>query len=298
MASLWWSGARSTALPTATGERLMREMLLPSLGYGGELARLTKAQERKLESVQGQAGCQLLGLPRWRTSHAMVRGELGWMTMRARRHAAQLRFAHRVQAMPPTLLTRAVYDERRQQYDQRQQQNAAAERRHASKLATAADADGDGGGGDGSGGSESKQQQAEKKRKKQQPRARTKPQHGLHSQLQQTLATYGLSHPPDTSGSSERAKRRSSNRWARAVDRAVLEQEKKRWWSEMSSRSSGKSPWYASVKQQWGRESWLDGSDSIEQASGRRWRVRMRCSSGLPLAAVLHAEDKRQEERR
>jgi pyruvate/2-oxoglutarate dehydrogenase complex dihydrolipoamide acyltransferase (E2) component len=33
------------------------------------------------------------------------------------------------------------------------------------------------------------------------------------------------------------------------------------------------------------------GSSRLAQRDGRRWRVRMRCSSGLPLAAVLHEEN-------
>ncbi len=33
------------------------------------------------------------------------------------------------------------------------------------------------------------------------------------------------------------------------------------------------------------------GGGGAVQLSGRQWRVRMRCSSGVPLAAILHTEN-------
>ena len=133
MAALWWSGARSSGLPLATGERLMLEMLMPALCYGSEVTQLTQYQVAAIESLQASAGGQLLGLPRVRTTHAMVRGELGWVRMAARRDVAQLRFLQRLHTMPTTLLTRIVYDQRRATFDkqakERERERAAEEKK-------------------------------------------------------------------------------------------------------------------------------------------------------------------------
>lgn len=50
----------------------------------------------------------LLGLP-GRTPGVMVRGELGWITMEARRHIAMLRFFYRLQRMDGRRLVRQVF---------------------------------------------------------------------------------------------------------------------------------------------------------------------------------------------
>ena len=317
MAALWWGGARSGGLPVLMGERLMREMLLPTLCYGSEVVgATTKHQSRKLEAVQAHAGCQLLGLPRMRTAFAMVRGELGWIRMSARRDAAQLRYLHRLRSMPPSLLTRVVFDDRRQTYEQRECAHASKQKKSAKQL-------------------------------------KAVKHHGFYSNIQRTLKKYRLTLPPapvmseqaamsTDGGMRERSRRlakrnagRAKRAWAIKVDAAVLRREKEEWMKEICTKTTGKSPWYAAVKPEWGRERWLqrmDGDRAYSSAagtnqgsagrsshnstsssstssssvgaghyhhskngavqnSGRRWRARMRCSAGLPLAAVLHAED-------
>ena len=121
----------------------------------------------------------------------------------------------------------------------------------------------------------------------------------------------------------KRGAERAKRAWAKNVDAAVLAREKQEWNKEIRMKTKGKSPFYAAVKPKWGREAWLhlqlhsddhwdvavhhnsgnsSGNSSksdirhgringVVQSSGRRWRARMRCSAGVPLAAVLHAED-------
>ncbi len=307
MSALWWGGARRTGLPVATGERLIHEMLLPTLNYGSEVVTTTKQHATQLETVQAHAGCQLLGLPRVRTSYAMVRGELGWIRMSARRDMAQLRFLQRLHAMPATSITRAVYDERRAVYDKQMSRK-------------------------------------EENKKKSGKEKQGRPQYGFCKAVQATLSRYRLQLPPITgaaaqaaapavaadASSVQRAKRlaaraaaRAKRQWTTRVDAAIMSKEMEAWAQEVRGKSTGKMPWYAAVKEEWGREKWLGassarcsrprasscerdgagrdgdgdgdgmaaGSGGVVQTSGRRWRARMRCSSGLPLAAVLHAEN-------
>ena len=194
---------------------------------------------------------------------------------------------------------------------------------------------------------------------------RIAPVYGCSAGVQLALDRYGLTLPPprpaptpapategrDSKSSSsdssvlngrarklaKREENRAKREWTRKVDAAVLSYEQKAWHAEVRSKTTGKSPFYAAVKTEWGREAWLDSSsanggggrgggggggsghadhasgvdgggdqhsvssgrprcggglgDSAVQSDGRRWRVRMRCSSGLPLAAVMHAEN-------
>ena len=91
--------------------------------------------------------------------------------MRARCDVARLRYAQRVMAMPRLLITRAVYDERRQQFEQ--------SLLHAARG--------------GAGGAQT---------------SKPRRQHGLCEILPHGLTTYGLHHPADMSDASAREKRR------------------------------------------------------------------------------------------
>ncbi len=102
--TLWWCGARHGALALATSDKLVRMLLAPTVGYGGELAATTAAQQQAIERLQVIAGCQLLGLPRRGTTHDMVRGELGWATLESRRHSSQLLFLCKLQRMAAGLV--------------------------------------------------------------------------------------------------------------------------------------------------------------------------------------------------
>lgn len=105
---LWFCGARAKALELQTGHNLVDVLLRPAMLYGAEIANISKAQAQRQEVVQVKAGRMLLGLP-GRTPGVMVRGELGWITMEARRHIAMLRFFYRLQRMDGRRLVRQVF---------------------------------------------------------------------------------------------------------------------------------------------------------------------------------------------
>ena len=182
---------------------------------------MTAQQEARFETMQRHAGCQLLGLPRSRSAHVMVRGELGWVRMTARRDAAQLRFLHRLHSMPAGLLTHHVYEVRRRSHErhlhrrrQQEQQEEEEERRRGKGVSS------------------------EKKKMKKKQKA--DPQYGFFMLVQRALDRYGLSLPSTaatsaqsissngsiSSGRASTLARRAANlakvRWARAVDKAVL----------------------------------------------------------------------------
>jgi hypothetical protein len=106
--TMWWCGARQGALSVRTGMKLLQTMVWPVLAYGGELARLSENQQRQSEVVQNAAARQILGVGR-RTAADMLRGELGWITVEARRTIARLAFFHRLQCMPLTRLAADVF---------------------------------------------------------------------------------------------------------------------------------------------------------------------------------------------
>ena len=75
----------------------------------------------------------------------------------------------------------------------------------------------------------------------------------------------------------------------RLVQAAVQQNEESQWRVRLLTPTTGKSPWYTAMKQHWGREQYLDCT-SYAEVNGRKWKARMRCSAGLPLAATLFQE--------
>ncbi len=108
LTTLWWCGARRGGLRIATADRLVEMLLWPAMSYGSELAKIGSKASKEIETLQNDAGKQLLGTSP-NTSNVMIRGELGWITLVARRHASQLRFFHRLQTMQNGRLARDVF---------------------------------------------------------------------------------------------------------------------------------------------------------------------------------------------
>jgi len=132
----------------------------------------------------------------------------------ARRDIARLRFVHRVRAMQPSLLTRAVYDQRERDYDEREAKAKA-------KAKARAEAE--------------KKKRAERRHEsgaEQEERKEAKPaHHGLCATVRATLSTYALRLPPAVVGERDDGKRAARDRhhiaatWARTVEKAVLARE-------------------------------------------------------------------------
>ena len=122
--------------------------------------------------------------------------------MRAHCDVARLRLLHRIMSMPPTLITRAVYDDRRTQLEQ--------------SLLVAANAGEDG------------------------PAARTRViTRGFCAAVRHTLTTYNIAHPQDVSNEPQLVQRRSRSSWSRTVQSAVQKQEEKRWRAALDEAREG-----------------------------------------------------------
>lgn len=246
-----------------------------------------------MEKVQRHAGCQLLDMPRPRSAHVMVRGELGWIRMTARRDTTQLRFLHRLHNMPPTLLTKLVYDARRRQHEQRRRQQRPNQHQQHQQ-----------------------QQQRDGRKARSAPPARD-----FFAAVQQTLDRYGLQLPARLATSASvtatrngghndskeskskeskvsksrekklamRAANRAKREWARKGDAAVLCYEKKAWHDEVHGKDTGKSPFYAAVKAQWGREAWLGSSSSPAVGGVAAVAITVMATTTAPAAAVAAA---------
>jgi hypothetical protein len=104
--ALGWCGARQGALAIETGMAIVRAIMWPLMDYGAELVGESANKERDL--TQHRFARQLLGVPNGCTN-AMLRAELGWLSMAARVDVAMLRYLHRLQAMPDDRLVRRVF---------------------------------------------------------------------------------------------------------------------------------------------------------------------------------------------
>jgi hypothetical protein len=78
--------------------RLWEAVGMPVLEYGSEVWEVGKREAKALEKVQRQVGRQLLGCNQL-VSDVVVRGELGWWELRARRDEIKLRFLARLLRM-------------------------------------------------------------------------------------------------------------------------------------------------------------------------------------------------------
>jgi hypothetical protein len=87
--------------------RLWQALGAPVMQYGTEVWHPGKGEMAQLEMVQRQAGRRVLGCGT-RMSDEVVRGELGWWTVRGRQAEAKLRFLGRLLAMPETRVVRRL----------------------------------------------------------------------------------------------------------------------------------------------------------------------------------------------
>ena len=93
-------------LSVATGIKLWEAMIRPTLEYAVEV--WDGGTWPQAEQIQYTVGRTLLGLYR-HTTREVVRGELGWMTMQARREIKLLKFWGKILKMDGSRLTKQVY---------------------------------------------------------------------------------------------------------------------------------------------------------------------------------------------
>jgi len=106
------SKALSEGLSFQAALNVWWSMVVPVLNYGSEMWGATKFIEA--ERVQLEAGRRLLGVSRT-TASAVVRGDLGWWTMRAHRDMKMLMYWARLVRMDDTRLVKQVYRYRKKQ---------------------------------------------------------------------------------------------------------------------------------------------------------------------------------------
>ena len=106
-----WLGRVNGVMEVERGRAIWELMGLPAVCYGDEVQLVgTKVMQGKFEVTQVQVGRKLLGASRTVAS-CVVRGELGWRTLKERREERMLRFVAKVQRMEDSRLTRKVFEE-------------------------------------------------------------------------------------------------------------------------------------------------------------------------------------------
>ena len=90
--------------------------MVPVLNYGTEIWGSGKCVE--IERVQLETGRRILGVGK-KTADNVVRGELGWWTMKAQRNTKKLLYWTRLVRMDDSRLAKQIYIQRRTQPNRR-----------------------------------------------------------------------------------------------------------------------------------------------------------------------------------
>jgi hypothetical protein len=106
------SKALSEGLSLKAAETIWWSMIVPVLNFGAELWGSAKCKE--VEAVQLEVGKRLLGVSR-KMASPVVRGELGWWSMRAQRDMKLLLYWARLVRLEDSRLAKQVYRCRREQ---------------------------------------------------------------------------------------------------------------------------------------------------------------------------------------
>ena len=93
-------------LSVDSGEKLWQSLIRPTLEYGAEV--WGGGDWPEAEKIQNAAGRMLLGLYR-ATAVEVARGELGWLSLRARREIRQLRYWGKLVKMEDSRLVKQIY---------------------------------------------------------------------------------------------------------------------------------------------------------------------------------------------
>ena len=92
---------------------MWKAVVRPVVEYGGEI---WGARERsQVEGVQLEMGRKILGVPK-HTAREVIRGDLGWWTLRARRDRARLTYWEKLRRLGDDRLVKRIYDLGREEY--------------------------------------------------------------------------------------------------------------------------------------------------------------------------------------
>jgi hypothetical protein len=98
-------------LTVEAGMNIWNSLIRPNLEYGAEIWGDVTWEEA--ERIQLEVGRRILNV-KAKTCDVFVRGELGWWTMKARRHELQLRFLHRLLHMSDDRITKQIFIQSKQ----------------------------------------------------------------------------------------------------------------------------------------------------------------------------------------
>jgi hypothetical protein len=93
-------------LTVEAGMNIWNSLIRPNLEYGAEIWGDLTWEEA--ERLQLEVGRRILNV-KSKSCDVFVRGELGWWTMKARRHEIQLRFLHRLLHMSDDRITKQIF---------------------------------------------------------------------------------------------------------------------------------------------------------------------------------------------
>ena len=108
--------AISEGLSLKAAENVWWTMIVPTLNYGAEISGASKFPEA--EKLQLEAGRRMLRVSS-KMANAVVRGELGWWSMKGQRDLKRLVYWARLVRMADNRLAKIVYRQRREQKVQR-----------------------------------------------------------------------------------------------------------------------------------------------------------------------------------
>ena len=105
---LWWAGVKHGGFKVETSKHIWDTMIRPGMEYGSEVFQLSKADLQLLESEQCHAAASILGVST-STTHAALRAEIGWHSLKARFDQVKLRYWRNLVTMEGTRLTNHMY---------------------------------------------------------------------------------------------------------------------------------------------------------------------------------------------
>ena len=112
----WGMALNSGCMTVRSGKRIWEALVRPVLEYGAEVwEEEHNCRWEEAERLQMKMGKRILGCSS-RMSNEVVRGELGWWSMRGRRMLLRIRFWCRIVRMRRERLVRKIYEESRRRY--------------------------------------------------------------------------------------------------------------------------------------------------------------------------------------
>ena len=106
---MWWAGVQHGDFQIVTAKSIWDTLVRPALDYGSEIIQYSAKNLQALESEQCFAAALILGVST-KSTHAALRSEIGWHTMKSRFDEAKLRYWWKLVNMNGERLTKQIYN--------------------------------------------------------------------------------------------------------------------------------------------------------------------------------------------